>query len=310
MATSFPKKKLIFSTAVRKGINLQMSSTIVQASKFDLSKVTISAPKVSANGTGSKTAYLSYNVSGQGLTLQTPSLPTPFGMNVYDKQGPHKYSLDLALRGWNGENPKVKTFYDAMASLDEHMIEFATKNSKLWFKQEMKREVVEAFYTPTVKFGRDKEGNPTPYPPNIKLQLRKKRDSDQFETVVYDEASTTDPNARPISGVPMEDLLVKRADVTCLMQCTGVWFAGGKFGLSWKAVQIRLDKVPSGIRGYGFVQDEEDEETEAPSSSAPVSSFQQEQEEDEDEEEVVAPPVPARSSTTPKKVIKKAAPKA
>ena len=301
---------MIFSVAPRKGIKLQMSATITPVSKFDLSKVSIGAPKVSANGTGSKTAYLSYNVSGQSLTLQTPSVPTPFGMNVYDKQGPPKYSLDLALRGWGGENPKVKAFYDAMASLDEYMIDFATKNSKLWFKQEMKREVVEAFYTPSVKFGRDKEGNPTPYPPNVKLQLRKKRDSDQFETVVYDESSATDPNARPITGVPMEDLLVKRADVTCLMQCTGIWFAGGKFGLSWKALQIRLDKVPSGIRGYGFVQDEDEVDAEPETSAAPVSAFQQEQEDDDEEEEVVAPPVPARTTVTPKKVMKKVAPKA
>jgi len=284
-------------------------TSIVQASKFDLSKVSISAPKVSANGTGSKAAYLSYNVSGQGLTLQTPSLPAPFGMNVYDKQGPPKYSLDLALRGWGGENPKVKTFYDVMSQLDEHMVDFATKNSKLWFKQEMKREVVEAFYTPSVKFGRDKEGNPTPYPPNIKLQLRKKKDSEQFETNVYDESASTDPNARPITGVPMEDLLVKRVEVTCLIQCTGVWFAGGKFGLSWKAVQVRLDKVPSGIRGYGFLPDEDAEEVDAP-VDAP-SSFQNAEEEDEDEdEEVAVPPVPLKTSVTPKKVIKKAAPKA
>jgi len=303
------EKKLIFSIAPRKGIKLQMSTNITAVSKFDLSKVSIGAPKVSTNGTGSKTAYLSYNVSGQSLTLQTPSLPTPFGMNVYDKQGPPKYSLDLALRGWGGENPKVKAFYDVMTKLDEYMIDHATKNSKLWFKQDMKREVVEAFYTPSVKFGRDKEGNPTPYPPNVKLQLRKKRDSDLFETAIYDESSATDSNARPITGVPMEDLLVKRADVTCLMQCTGVWFAGGKFGLSWKALQIRLDKVPSGIRGYGFVQDDDEAEAEAEASeSAPVSSFQNVEDDDEDEE-VVSPPVPAKTTTTVKKVLKKALPK-
>jgi len=288
-------------------------ASITSVSKFDLSKVVLSAPKVSTNGTGSKSAYLSYNVSGQSLTLQTPSLPAPFGMNVYDKQGPPKYSLDLALRGWGGENPKVKAFYDAMSSLDNFMVDYATKNSKLWFKQEMKREVVEAFYTPTVKFGRDKEGNPTPYPPNIKLQLRKKRDSELFEVDVFDESSLTDPNTRPIKGVPMEDLLVKRVEVTCLIECTGIWFAGGKFGLSWKGVQIRLDKVPRGIRGYGFIQDEEGEvEEETTTQSAPVSSFQNVEEEDdeEDEEEVAVPPVPVKTTTTMKKVVKKTVPKA
>jgi hypothetical protein len=226
-------------------------------------------------------------------------------MNVFDKQpgAAPKYSLDLACRGWQGENPKVQKFYEALNNLDEWMIDHATKNSKLWFKQDLTRQVVEAFYTRSVKFGRDKEGNQTPYPPNVKVQLRKKKDSEQFEMPVYDESSRTDPSARPITGVPMEDLLVKRVEVTCLIQCTGVWFAGGKFGLSWKALQLRLDKVPSGIRGYGFVDDEE--EGEGPSTDAPVSSFQQvqdDEDEEEEDEEVEAPPVPKKTTTSVKKV--------
>lgn len=221
-----------------------------------MSKVSISQPKVLDSG--GKLAYLNYG-DARALVVQTPSLQSPFGMNVFDKNGPPKYSLDLALRGYQ-ENPKVKAIYEALTALDEHMIDQGVKNSKLWFKADMKREVVEAFYTRTVKFGRDKEGNQTPYPPNIKLQLRKRRDRDEFETDFYDEKSKTDPNAKPIKGVPVEEMLVKKVEVTALMQCTGVWFAGGKFGLSWKAVQVRLDSVPASLgRGPAFqAEDEED----------------------------------------------------
>jgi hypothetical protein len=255
--------------------------------------------------------------------MQTPSLPSPFGLNVFDKNGPPKYSLDLAMRGYNGAspNPKVKAFFDALSALDDFMIDQGVKNSKLWFKSDMKREVVEAFYTPTVKFGRDKEGNQTPYPPNVKLQLRRRRDHDEFETDFYDEKSKTDPNAKPLKGIPIEEMLVKKVEVTALMQCTGVWFAGGKFGLSWKAVQVRLDSVPAGLRGPAFQEDDDAGFTEpaelapvaprlalvVPARLPPAAAEEDEEEEtaaqEQEEEEVAPPPVPKKTVVTKKKVV-------
>jgi len=297
-----------------------MSSSVVQPSAFSTSKVSISQPKVLESG--GKLAYVNYGDS-RALIMQTPSLPSPFGLNVFDKNGPPKYSLDLAMRGYNGAspNPKVKAFFDALSALDEYMIDQGVKNSKLWFKSEMKREVVEAFYTPTVKFGRDKEGNQTPYPPNVKLQLRRRRDHDEFETDFYDEKSKTDPNAKPLKGIPIEEMLVKKVEVTALMQCTGVWFAGGKFGLSWKAVQVRLDSVPAGLRGPAFQEDDDAGFTEpaelasppaaAPRRAAPAAvpapAVEDEEEEEtapqEEEEEVAPPPVPKKTVVTKKKVV-------
>lgn len=305
-----------------------MSSPIVQSASFSASKVSISQPKLLDSG--GKLAYLNYG-DARSLVMQTPSLPSPFGLNVFDKNGPPKYSLDLALRGYNGAtpNPKVKSFFDALTSLDEFMIDQGVKNSKLWFKADMKREVVQAFYTPTVKFGRDKEGNQTPYPPNVKLQLRRTRDGAGFEAEFYDEKSKTNPNAKPIKDVPVEEMLVKKVEVTALMQCTGVWFAGGKYGLSWKAVQVRLDSVPAGLSRNAFLVDEEefsarrgvsvaqveDDEDEAAPVAAPAPTYAATlsraataapvAEDEEDDEEVAPAPVPKKTMTV-KKVLGKA----
>lgn len=290
-----------------------MSSPIVQPSAFSASKVSISQPKVLESG--GKLAYLNYGDS-RSLVMQTPSLQSPFGMNVFDKNGPPKYSLDLALRGYQ-DNTKVKAIYDSLTALDEYMIDQGVKNSKLWFKADMKREVVEAFYTRTVKFGRDKEGNQTSYPPNIKLQLRKRRGGDEFETDFYDEKSKTDSNAKPIKGVPVEEMLVKKVEVTAIIQCTGVWFAGGKFGLSWKAVQLRLDSVPASLgRGPAFKSDEDEEDdapfvssgaafTEPAEFSRPAAAASAVADEDEEDEEVAPAPVPKKTTMTIKKVVSK-----
>lgn len=306
-----------------------MSSPIVQPASFATSKVSISQPKVLESG--GKMAYLNYG-DARSLVLQTPSLPSPFGLNVFDKAGPPKYSLDLAMRGYQ-ENPKVKSFFKALSDLDEYMIDQGVKNSKQWFKADMKREVVAAFYTPCVKFGRDKEGNQTPYPPNFKVQLKRSRDGEGFECQFYDAKSKGDPHAQPLKGVPIEEMLVKKVEVTALVQCTGIWFAGGKFGVSWKAVQMRLDSVPQGIRGYGFQEEvadddfeepsefskpaarpaladeESDEEETAPAPPAKASAPQQAVDSDDDEEEATPAPVPKKTTVTKAKVVKTVAKK-
>jgi hypothetical protein len=289
-----------------------MSSPVVQPSTFDVSKVSISQPKVLDSG--GKMAYLNYGE--KRLLIQTPSLPAPFGMSVFDKAGPPKYSVDLALRGYQ-DQPKPKALFTALQKLDEYMIEQGVKNSKAWFKTDMKREVVQAFYTPCVRFGKDKQGNQTPYPPNLKVQLRRKRDGSDFECLFYDQKSKGDPDAQPLRGIPAEELLVKRSEMTALIECTGVWFAGGKFGVSWKAVQIRLDSVPSGLRGYGFQEDgdddvvEEDDVPDAP--SAPVKSAsavlasppvtEDDDEAEESGEEIAPPPMPKKTATVTKKKV-------
>jgi hypothetical protein len=296
-----------------------MSSPIVQPKNFKLSKLNLTTPRPIPGTVGAKTAYVNYDGDKNKLTFQTPSLPSPFGLNVFDNKtgGALKHSIDLAMVGYDEEGTKSNEFYTALNEIDEYMIDTATKNSKLWFKKDFSREVVAANYTRSAKFGRDKEGNQSSYPPNIKLNLRKKKESEEFETVIYDAKSRTDPSATPITGVPLKDLLVRRSEFTCLIECVSVWFAGDKFGLSWRAVQMRIDKAAGGITGYGFVDDDaavEDEES-APepvtraAQPQPTATFVNDEEENEDEE--VAPaPVPQKSVSTVKKVLKKAAPKA
>jgi hypothetical protein len=191
--------------------------------------------------------------------IQVSALNIPYGMSVFDKAGPVKYSVDLSLKGYDVDGSKPKQVFDAFNSLDEYMIDLGVKFSKQWFKSELNRDIIKAFYTPCVRFSKDAEGNLKPYPPTLKIQL-KQRDG-KFETAVYDEKK------RPLSDIPLEDILVKGATISSLIQCTGVWFAGSKFGLSWKAVQIKADHLPESIRGFAF-RDEEG----ADSSSVAVAA--------------------------------------
>ena len=263
-------------------------SSVVSPLSFNASKVTFSQLKLLESG--GKQAYLNYD--GRPLVMQVGSLETPFGLSVYDKATPPKYTVDLKLQGYDDptNNPKTASIYNAMNTLDEFLIQQAVKNSRQWFKADLNADMARMLYTPSIRFAKDADGNVKPYPPTLKVQLRQ-RDG-KFETAVYDDKK------RPLTDVPLEDILVKKAMLTILIQCTGVWIAGGKFGLSWKAVQIRADKVPDSIRGFAFLDDGEEEDAPAPVASSsrqapskPVSTNQFDllNDDEVDDDEALAP---------------------
>jgi hypothetical protein len=276
-------------------------STVVSPSAFKVSNITFSPVKTLESG--GKQAYLNYN--GQPLLMQVGPLETPFGLSVFDKQGPPKYSVDLKLRGYDDptNHPKTATIYEAFNALDEYMLDQGVKNSVAWFKGAKNREVLSELYTRNVRFSVDSEGNRKPYPPTLKVQLRKRDSSkreDKFEVEVYDDKK------RSLDSVPLDDILVKGAVLTTLIQCTGVWFAGGKYGLSWKAVQVRADKVPHRLQGFAFVEDGEDaaDSTPVPKGQAVGGKFaalHDSEDEEVNDEEALAPAAPAKPAAAPVK---------
>jgi hypothetical protein len=122
---------------------------------------------------------------------------------------------------------------------------------------------------------------------------------------------TTKPLVAFDKELPVDQVLTKRSNVTAIVQCTGVWFAGGKFGSTWKAVQIRVDNQPDQIRGPAFRSDAPD--IRAFVQSKPVADAEFDEDED-DEESAVAAVLPKKAPVVedeeepvpvPKKVIKK-----
>lgn len=263
-----------------------MSKLIVKINDFSANNCSIGPMKSLESGGKMASLFYKYGDNSSNMLMtQVGSLSLPYGMNVFDKAGPVKYSMDLSLRG-HDENPKVKAIYDAFTSLDNWMIDQGVKNSKAWFKSDLSRDVVKAFYTPMVKVAKDAEGNAKPYPPTFKVNLKKQ--NDQFDVKVFDDQQ------QAYEGVPLEDLLVKGAQVTTLIQCTSVWFAGSKFGLSWKAKQIRMDKVPESIRGYAFIDDDDvparSSKPATSNSSNKFAALEAEVEEDEAEDDFIPTP--------------------
>jgi hypothetical protein len=296
-----------------------MASNTILPTEFNGRNVTVAAPKVveiekdgKRQAVGKK-AYVNYN--GERLNLQSATeMRIPFGLSVYAAEGggAAKHSINLSFNGYQ-QNGDVKAFYETIVALDNAVKDAAVKNSKAWFGKERTREVLEEFYTPSIKFGKDASKD---YPPTMKLNLR--RSGDGYETKFYD------PAGKPIRGIPAEEMLAKGATVTALMECSDVWIAGtGKFNLRWNVTQLIVHKIPDGRAEFAFklpgvtpsssnnstsraattledeVDDEEEEQelataTATASRSSAVAAVLPAAEEAEESEEEEAPPPPKK----------------
>lgn len=270
---------------------------VVLASQFDASNLAFGELRTLQSG--AKSVNVTYD--GAPLQMQLSNLDVPYGLNVEDKYGPVKYSVNLSLNGYDS-NPKVKSVFDALNALDERVMGEAI--DKNWLRKPgLTQQIMSQMklYKPTVKFSEDATtGARKPYPPTVKASLRKKKDG-AFETVFYDS------DKKEIKDVPLEDLIVKRMQVTVLVECTGAWISSVGCGLSWKVKQLKVVSRPEGVgRGYGFV-DEDEEPAPRAARSAPAApaknNFANAFEDDDDavdDEEALAPaPKAAASAPAP-----------
>lgn len=292
----------------------KMSSTTVTSTEFNGRNVTVGAPKaveIEKDGKRQavgKKAFLQYN--GERFQLQSSTaMRIPFGLSLYKAEGggQDKYSINLSFNNYETD-ADVKAFYNAIQAVDRTVVDAAVTNSKAWFGKDKSREVLQEFFTPSVKFGKDESKK---YPPTMKLNLR--RNGETFETKFYDI------HGKKMTGVSAEDMLAKGTLVTVLMECTDVWIAGtGKFSVRWNASQIIVHKMAESGSEFAFklpglaasnqVEEAEEQETLASSNSsasaiAAVLPDEAGDDEDEDEDEAERPPPPPAPKVTKRKPV-------
>jgi hypothetical protein len=298
--------------------------SVVTVSSFDAKKLSVSDVKKLDNG--SSQVYINYD--GKRLRLQAPRMSVPYDAGDYKDN--KKYKVSFSFKGM-ATNPKVEAYFKVLEAIDNFVIDQATKNAAKWFKMPgASRDVVSTIYTPSVKYAIDAAtGDRKDLPPTQSVSLKTPKGA--FDTEMYDNKNQS------IEGLTPVDVLRRNAEVTPIVDATGIWIADKKFGLSWKLHQVRIDvageggatrgflgveedssAVPAVVGGAGVSADDEEDLMAAvlPSKSAPAAADDEDEEEEEEEDEVIpAPPVPAKktvaaapvaaAAAAPKKVVKK-----
>jgi hypothetical protein len=234
----------------------------------DFNAANVKLSKLRTLDNGGKIVYLSYNE--KPLVLQTPEMVAPYGMSKWDNdgKGPAKYTLDLSFKGMDTRD-LLKKFYTSLQEFDSNMVKGGLQHSEEWFKKKYQSaEVVEALYTCVVRRSKDDK-----YPPTFKMTVPYDNNTGEFRVKVFDKVSK--------KQVDLNDVNLKGAKVTALVQCTGVWIAGGKFGTTWKVVQLRVEQSAK-ITEYAFRDIEGDKADDLE---------EEEEEDDEDDDDVEVKPV-------------------
>ena len=224
---------------------------IVEAVAFNTeTDFTYTKPKV--NASGGKSIGIVNSTSNKGLYLSTPLMLT-WGVNEFvdDNSGRKTYDMSLQFPKEEYKTELLDKFLVNMQTLEARLKSDAIKNSKEWMnKSKMSAEVVDALWTPMLKYPKDKESGEFDYdrPPTLRLKIPIW--DGEWKIELYDmNQKQLFPND---AGLLPTDLIAKATNVATVMQCGGLWFANGKFGVTWKLVQAVV-KPKQTLRGQCFI---------------------------------------------------------
>ena len=286
--------------------------------------------KVKVNNSGGKSVGILNTASGTVLHVQTPLMLT-WGVNenTDKKTGEvQSYSMALQFPSDDYKTPQVSKFFAAMQQFEAKIKRDAIANSKEWFGKAMSAEVINAIFTPMLYYSKNPATGEPDLSKNPTLKVKLPFYDGEWKGIeIYDtENNTLFPN-NPDGKTP-KDIVIKGSDVSLIMTCGGIWFAGGSFGVTWRLFQAVL-KPKATLRGKCHIVLDEDEQKRisapskahvqahddddcVPSASAAAAAQEVDVEDSDSEEEESSAPLQRTASvaapaaaTAPKKIIAK-----
>jgi len=232
-------------------VNTEAIKQVTSLKSFDIDSVQYREPKVNARG--GKNVAVHYG--GKKLLLQIP-LTFSWGAQEHEDEnsGNKSYSMNLSLENDSTLFSKIKAFEDKV-------IADAITNSKKWFgKAKMTEEVIDALFYKILKFPKNKETDEPDRTrnPSMKIKIPFWDGKFAFAALFNMNRDTIYSQSQGVTDVHPLDLIPARSYVGAVIECGGVWFAAGRFGVTWKLVQGKV-KPPVTMDGYCMLDDPEEE---------------------------------------------------
>ena len=263
----------------------KVTSKPIMPRDVDVDKFTYS--KVNTLPNGAKLVYLNHGDGISPLFVQSPEMTLPWDSGTFwpdATEGSGKYNLKTSLDNMDS-NKQMKEFHAMLERMDEKILGDGVTNSLEWFKKKsLDISVAKELYNSMIKVSKDSEtGEPNgKWSPKFAFKIVKRDDkvlcdcfdSDKKEIVTSGE-----------DAVDLETMFKKGTKVKMILRCSSVWIAEPRFGVVWKAEQIKID-APQGFTGYAF-NDSDDEdggvELSRQDSVAPTSNYVEDSGDEEEE---------------------------
>jgi hypothetical protein len=179
------------------------------------------------------------------LVLQTPMMPTVFGLTTMDKSADNtnsngwridfsfKEMLELNTNRETASNEvlELESFFISMYMLDQVVLRTAKENVRTWFagsrQLERNPDVIDGLYNAITGTHYSKLSQRY-YPPSIRVKANKSKG--EFDFRVYD-----------MSRQEMSPFDIKPySRIMGLIEVTGIWFINEKFGVGMKLRQAQV----------------------------------------------------------------------
>jgi hypothetical protein len=247
------------------------SDMVIPGASFNpASDMKYTKPKV--NSVGGRSVGIVNSKTSTVLNLSSPLMLT-WGVQDFtdDKSGKVTYDLALQFPNDGFETPATKKFLANIAAFERKIKEDAITNSKEWFsKPKMTSDAVDALWTPILKYPKNKDTleADTTRAPTLKVKL-------PFWDGAWKELELYDVDMQPIfpdasnPALSPKDLIAKGSHIAVSIQCGGIWFANGKFGVTWKLFQA-IVKPKMSLKGKCHIRLDEEEKTKIVSQVVPT----------------------------------------
>jgi len=191
-----------------------------------LTEIQFNDPFVTTKGKGSRKCTMTYK--GRPITLQTPKMRLPFVFRAEDTS----VSGSICVTG-----ESASAFRAFVQKLDEHIIVKAAENSASWLgKAGMNADVVRQLYKGAYKVNEK-------YDPTFKMKFLTDEGTGFGLFNVWDDKKQQVETS-------LEKCFQQNAHVTAIVECTGVWIAGGNYGCNWRIRQLKVE--PPDAHAYMF----------------------------------------------------------
>lgn len=225
--------------------NSNDSQLFVDGTLFDCTKTRYGAPK--ANASGGKAVSVFSTAINSGLKLSTPLMLT---WGASDFEGNKQYAMSLQFPSQEYLTSDTDAFLRNMKTFEDKIKSDALTYSKEWFgKVHKSSEVIDALFTPMLKYPKDKQTREFDYTKSPTLSVKTPNYEGVWKFEVYDEDENKLYPSNDSLGVNPLDYLQKGTHLACIIQCGGLWFANGKFGITWRLAQAVVQKPKETIGG-------------------------------------------------------------